>query len=56
MYINFYIYIWSRKCQPTQVFLPGKFHGQSSLEGRGAWQATVCGAAKSQTRLSTHTD
>ena len=24
---------WSRKWQPTQAFLPGKFHGQSSLAG-----------------------
>ena len=37
---------WSRKWQPTPVFLPGK-----SMD-RGAWWATVCGVAKSQTRLS----
>jgi len=24
---------WSREWQPTPVFLPGKFHGQRSLEG-----------------------
>ena len=24
---------WSRKRQPTPVFLPGKFHGQRSLAG-----------------------
>ena len=24
---------WSRKWQPTPVFLPGKFHGQRSLAG-----------------------
>ena len=24
---------WRRKCQPTLVFLPGKFHAQRSLEG-----------------------
>ena len=24
---------WSRKCQPTLVFLPGKCHGQMSLVG-----------------------
>ena len=24
---------WSRKWQPTRVFLPGKFHGQRSLVG-----------------------
>ena len=26
---------WRRKSQPTPVFLPGKFHGQSSLIGYG---------------------
>ena len=25
--------LWSRKWQPTPVFLPGKFHGQRSLVG-----------------------
>ena len=35
-----------RKWKSTPVSLPGKFHGQ------GAWQATVHGIAKSQTRLS----
>ena len=28
---------WSRKWQPTPVFLPGKVHGQSSLSGSGPW-------------------
>ena len=28
---------WSRKWQPTQVFLLGKFHGQSSLAGCSLW-------------------
>ena len=27
----------SRKWQPTPVFLPGKFHGQGSLEGYSPW-------------------
>ena len=26
---------WHRKWQPTQVFLPGKSHGQRSLVGSG---------------------
>ena len=26
---------WRRKWQPTQVFLPGKFHGLRSLAGSG---------------------
>ena len=38
--------LWSRKWQPTPVFLPGKFHGQRSLEGYSP------GAAKSRTELS----
>ena len=37
---------WRRKWQPTQVFLPGRFHGQRRLE------ATVHGVAKSQTQPS----
>ena len=38
---------WRRKWQPTQVFLPRKFHGQRSLVG-------VHAVAKSWTWLSTH--
>ena len=39
---------WSRKWQPTPVFLPG-----NSMD-RGAWQTMglYCGAVKSQTQLS----
>ena len=28
---------WSKKWQPTPIFLPGKFHGQRSLEGHSTW-------------------
>ena len=28
---------WSRKWQPTPVFVPGKFHGQRSLAGYSPW-------------------
>ena len=28
---------WSRKWHLTQVFLPGKFHGQRSLAGYSPW-------------------
>ena len=28
---------WSRKWQPTPVFLPGKFHGQRRQMGYGPW-------------------
>ena len=36
---------WRRKWQPTPVFLPGKSHGQRSLEGYNPW------GYKSQIRL-----
>ena len=29
--------LWSRKWQPTRVFLPGKFHGKRSLAGYSPW-------------------
>ena len=29
--------LWRRKWQTTPVFLPGKFHGQSSLAGYSPW-------------------
>ena len=32
---------WSRKWQPTPVFLPGKFHGQRSLAGYNPWGPRV---------------
>ena len=28
---------WSKKWQPSPVFLPGKFHGQRSLSGCSPW-------------------
>ena len=28
---------WRRKWQPTPILLPGKFHGQRSLEGYSPW-------------------
>ena len=31
---------WSRKCQPTPVFLPGDSHGQRSLAGYSSWGQT----------------
>ena len=36
---------WRRPWQPSPVFLPGESHGQK------AWQATVDGVIKNQTRL-----
>ena len=46
-----YLVSWSRKWQPTPVFLPGKFHGQRSLVGCSPW-----GLKESDTtdRLSAH--
>ena len=32
---------WRREWQPTPVLLPGKFHGQRSLEGYGPWDDRV---------------
>ena len=32
---------WSRKWQPTPVFLPGKPHGQKSLVGYNPWSGKV---------------
>ena len=31
---------WGRKRQHTPVFLPGKLHGQRSLEGYSPWGCT----------------
>ena len=28
---------WSRKWQPTPVFLPGNFHGQRNMVGYSSW-------------------
>ena len=28
---------WSRKWEPTPVFWPGKFHGQTGLESYSSW-------------------
>jgi len=29
--------LWRREWQPTPIFLPGKFHGQTSLAGYSLW-------------------
>ena len=42
--------LWSRKWQPTSVFLPGKFHGQRSLVGYSPWG---CNELDMTERLST---
>ena len=40
MCLNCIVYVsgpWKREWQPTPVFLPGKSHGQRSLEGYSPW-------------------
>ena len=43
---------WRRKWQPTPVFLPGEFHGQSSLVGCSPWGFKESDTTK---QLSAHT-
>ena len=43
---------WSRKWQPTSVFLPGKFHWQRSLVAYSSWG---CKELDKTEQLSTHT-
>ena len=44
--------LWSRKWKPTPVFLPGKFHGQRSLEG--CMQSMGCKESDTTEHASTH--
>jgi len=44
---------WTRKWQPTAVFLPGKFHGQRSLAGYSSWG---CKDATVRLRTAQHTE
>ena len=49
---------WSMKGQPASVFLPGKFHGQRSLEGYHPWGHRVrqdWATKHARTRARTHT-
>ena len=43
--------LWSRKWQPTPVFIPGEFHGQRSLAGYSPW-----GRKESHTSKHTRTE
>ena len=47
---------WSRKLQPTLVFLPGKFHKQRSLVGPlvAETDLTECTHARTHTHTHTH--
>ena len=42
---------WRRAWQPTPVLLPGKFHGQRSLEGSSSWGHKESDMTKRLTRL-----
>ena len=49
---------WSRKREPTPVFLPGKFHEQRSLTGHSLWGRRVGHdwvGARVRARARTHT-
>ena len=41
---------WSRKWQPTPVFLPGEFHGQRSLKGYSPWSLEESDMTKKRTQ------
>ena len=47
--------IWSRKWQPTPVFLPGKFHGERSLVGCSPWGSQRVGHDGVHIYKHTHT-
>ena len=44
--------LWSKKWQPTPIFLPEKLHGQRSLVGYSAWD---CKESDMTEQLSMHT-
>ena len=44
----------SRKWQPVSVFLPGKFYGQSNLEGYSPWHSRESYTTKHTHTLSAH--
>ena len=49
---------WRRKWQPTPVFLPEKFHGQSSVVGCSSWsckESDTTEPAHTHTHTHTHT-
>ena len=46
---------WSRKWQPTPVFLPGESHGQRSLVGYSPWSHTESDMTERLSTQHTHT-
>ena len=47
-----FFFFLNRKCQPTPVFLPRKFHGQKNLGGYSPWG---CKGSDKTEGLSAHT-
>ena len=48
---------WSRKWQPTPLFLPGRFHGQRSLVGYSPWghkESDLTERERAQAHTHTH--
>ena len=43
---------WSRKWQPTPVFLPEKFHGQRDLESDSPWDCRESDTAEHACKMS----
>ena len=54
MTLNMETRAWSRKWQPTLVFLPGKFCGQGSLVGYSSWSLKELDTTE-HTHTHTHT-
>ena len=46
---------WSRKSQPSTIFLPGKSHGQRSLVGYSPWGGKESDLVTEHTHTHTHT-
>ena len=46
---------WSRKWQPTPVFLSREFHGQRSLDGYSPWHHKELDTTERLTHIHTHT-
>ena len=44
---------WTRKWQPTLVFLPGEFHGQKNLVGYNPWGRKELDTTESLTHMAT---
>ena len=54
LYIYIHHIFWSRKWQPTPVFLPGESHGQRNLVDYNPWSCTESGTTEA-TEQQQHT-